>query len=143
MKHWVVILVTLLVVGGTAFGVRQGEASELDLLGVGWTKPTVTVLINASRGVSPTAVDDVQQTIIDWNAALSSVSGAPSLSVVTGKTADIVIHMKVGGGSVLGHLHLQDLGVRALQPCPASTARQWRRGAPVGWLGRGCEREEL
>jgi|SoiMetStandDraft_2_1073263.scaffolds.fasta_scaffold74042_3 predicted Zn-dependent protease len=102
MKHWVVILVTLLVVGGTAFGVRQGEASELDLLGVGWTKPTVTVLINASRGVSPTAVDDVQQTIIDWNAALSSVSGAPSLSVVTGKTADIVIHMKVGGGSVLG-----------------------------------------
>jgi predicted Zn-dependent protease len=100
MKHLALIIVALLVVGGTAFGAGNSEASELDLLGVGWAtnKTTVTVLINAARGVSQAAVDDVAAAVNDWN----GVGGAPALSIVTGKTADIVIHMKVGGGSVLG-----------------------------------------
>jgi hypothetical protein len=41
--------------------------------------------------------------ISDWNAVLGTVSGAPQLRLVNGeKIADITIHMKVGGGSVLG-----------------------------------------
>jgi predicted Zn-dependent protease len=38
--------------------------------------------------------------VADWNAVLQD---APTLTIVSGvKSADIVIHMKVGGGSVLG-----------------------------------------
>jgi predicted Zn-dependent protease len=100
MKHGVAISLVVLVVAVIGLGVGRVEASSLDLLGVGWAKSEVTVLINASRGVSAQAIADVESAVADW----SGLSGAPQLTLVSGvRTADIVIHMKVGGGSVLGH----------------------------------------
>ena len=103
MKGWLSICAALLAVAGLGLEGRSVEASSLDLLGVGWAKATVTVSINAARGVSAAAVRDVEEAVADWNDVLRSVNGAPHLSIVANsKTADIVIHMKVGGGSVLG-----------------------------------------
>jgi predicted Zn-dependent protease len=100
MKHGVAISLVVLVVAVIGLGVGKVEASSLDLLGVGWAKSEVTVLINASKGVSAQAIADVESAVADW----SGLSGAPQLTLVSGvRTADIVIHMKVGGGSVLGH----------------------------------------
>jgi predicted Zn-dependent protease len=80
------------------------HAWTLDLLGVGWNKSPITVLIKPAKGVTPQAVIDVQTAIYDWNNALQTVPGAPALVLVTGvKRADITIHMKVGGGAVLGY----------------------------------------
>src|SRR5262245_23664024 len=94
-----VVLVTGLIVGVQPVV----AASTLDLLGVGWGESEVTVLINAAKGVTPEAVEDVASAISDWNNVLFSVNGAPQLHLVNGvRRADIVIHMKVGGGSVLG-----------------------------------------
>ena len=56
------------------------------------------MLIKAGNGVTQAAITDVEAAVEDWN----SVSGAPTLQLASGKTADIVIQMKVGGGSVLG-----------------------------------------
>lgn len=76
----------------------------LDLLGIGWNKSEVTVLIKPAKAVTTQAVSDVETAVSDWDAALSGVTGAPTLTLVTGvKTADIVIQMKVGGGAVLGY----------------------------------------
>jgi hypothetical protein len=61
------------------FGLRTAYASTLDLMGIGWNKTEVTVAINPARRVTTQAVEDVESAI-----------------------TDIVIHMKVGGGSVLG-----------------------------------------
>ncbi len=79
-------------------------ASTLDLLGIGWNKSEVTVLIKPAKSVTTQAVADVATTVSDWANALQTVEGSPNLTLVTGvKSADIVIHMKVGGGSVLGY----------------------------------------
>ncbi len=88
------------------FGAQPVLAYTLDLLGVGWNKSEVTVLIKAGKGVTPQAVNDVEVAIKDWDDVLSKIKGAPRLSLVDGvkvKSADIVIHMKVGGGTVLGY----------------------------------------
>jgi len=83
---------------------NQVYASTLDLLGIGWNKPEVTVLIKAGKGVTSQAVSDVETAVNDWNNALQTVAGAPSLVLVSGvKGADIIVHMKVGGGAVLGY----------------------------------------
>jgi len=103
MKRWFGILTALVIVAGFGLGARPVEASTLDLLGVGWGTAQVTVLINAGSGVSAQSVADVEGAVLDWNTVLGTITGAPHLNIVTGaKTADIVIHMKVGGGSVLG-----------------------------------------
>lgn len=79
-------------------------AFELELLGIGWNKEVVTVLIKPAKGVTPQAVEDVKTAIKDWNNVLLSIQGAPTLKLVQNeKSADIIIHMKVGGGSVLGY----------------------------------------
>ncbi len=83
--------------------INTALASSLDLLGVGWNKSEVTVLIKAGKGVTQSSITDVETAINDWDTALSTVTGAPSLQVVHGvRKADITIQMKVGGGSVLG-----------------------------------------
>jgi predicted Zn-dependent protease len=104
MTPWFRILIMLMVGAGCGLGAGDVEASStLDLLGVGWAKSDVTVLINAGKGISAQAIGDVESAVADWNSVLEQVSGAPHLTLVRGeKTADIVIHMKVGGGSVLG-----------------------------------------
>lgn len=86
-------------------GTVEASASTLDLLGVRWNQETVTVLIRAQGRVSEAAKADVEQAVADWIAALSGVPSAPTLSLLgegKPKDADIVIHMKVGGGIVLG-----------------------------------------
>ncbi|MFN3479986.1 MAG: matrixin family metalloprotease [Thermodesulfovibrionales bacterium] len=95
----IVIVISLLILSThTVF------ASSLDLLGIGWNKSEVTVLIKPAKAVTQQAVNDVITAINDWNNALSTVNNAPQLVLVSGvKSADIVIHMKVGGGSVLGY----------------------------------------
>ena len=106
MVHGVRLLVAWVVlVAGLTLGMQRVEASStLDLLGVGWDKPQVTVLIKAAGGVTSQAILDVEAAISDWNAVLlAQVNGAPELVLVSGvKKADIIIQMKVGGGSVLG-----------------------------------------
>jgi len=85
-------------------GMQTVYASTLDLLGIGWSRTQVTVAINPAKGVTPQAVDDVESVISDWNDELLGIEGAPLLSLESSsKKADIVIHMKVGGGSVLGY----------------------------------------
>lgn len=80
------------------------HAGTLDLLGVGWNKQAVTVLIKPAKGVTPQAIADVQTAIYDWDHVLKNINGAPRLVLLSqGKAADIIIHMKVGGGAVLGY----------------------------------------
>jgi len=90
-------------VAGVTLGMQPVEASTLDLLEVGWDKPQVTVLIKAAGRVTSQAILDVEEAISDWNAVLADIDGAPLLVLVSGvKKADIIIQMKVGGGSTLG-----------------------------------------
>ncbi|MCL4477033.1 MAG: hypothetical protein M1508_12540 [Nitrospirae bacterium] len=44
-------------------GAQTALASTLDLLGVGWSKPEVTVLIKPAQAVTPQAVADVEMAI--------------------------------------------------------------------------------
>lgn len=95
----------------TANSLASSNATSIALEGAGWNHSPVSVVIKASPGVTPAAICDVQQAYTDWNGALGSVSGAPTLTLLTsGKTADIVIHMKVGGGVVLGQTLLSSSG---------------------------------
>jgi predicted Zn-dependent protease len=97
-------LIVLFVITALTFGASRGDAATLDLLGVGWDKSEVTVLIKSAPGVTPQAVQDVEAAVSDWVSALQTVNGATTLTLVQGvKTADIVIRMKLGGGAVLGH----------------------------------------
>lgn len=89
------------------FGALNVYSSSLDLLGVGWRsqpggRPSVTVAINAARGVTATAIRDVELAVSNWNTALSAHPYAPFLGVVLNQKADITIHMKVSDGAVLG-----------------------------------------
>src|SRR4030095_2331149 len=104
MLHGVRLLVpSVALVAGLTLGMQPIEASTLDLLGVGWDKPQVTVLIKAAGGVTSDAILDVEEAISDWNTVLNHVNGAPQLVLVSGaKNADIIIQMKVGGGLTLG-----------------------------------------
>lgn len=97
-------LLTVIVISMLILSTQLVFAFTLDLLGIGWNKPEVTVLIKPAKAITPEAVADVETAINNWNEALYSVEGAPKLVLVEGvKNADIVIHMKVGGGSVLGY----------------------------------------
>ncbi len=89
------------------FGGFNAYSSDLDLLGVGWRsqpggRPTITVAINAARGVTARAIGDVELAVSHWNTALSTHPYAPFLGIVLSKKADITIHMKVGDGAILG-----------------------------------------
>ncbi|MDI6759830.1 MAG: matrixin family metalloprotease [Candidatus Brocadiaceae bacterium] len=95
--------ILILVLSTTVFLALWAHTANatLDLLRVGWDKPTIYYLIKAGKGVSPQAVSDVVTAVADWGAL---PQGAPILepAVPGAKSADIVIHLKVGGGRVLG-----------------------------------------
>jgi predicted Zn-dependent protease len=96
-----ITLLTLSILALLSLAAREVRAETLNLLGVKWNKSPVTVLIKAGNGVTPEAINDVKTAITDWNSV--SRAPAPQLSILTsGNTADIMIHMKVGGGAVLG-----------------------------------------
>lgn len=103
IKFCKVFLYTFSLIAVFAIGAWNVHASTLNLLGVGWNKAEVTVLIKAGKGVTQSSITDVETAINDWNSVRSTVSDAPTLKVVSGtRKADIVIQMKVGGGTVLG-----------------------------------------
>jgi predicted Zn-dependent protease len=90
-----------LIAGGSV-----AQAATLDFLGVRWQKSELTVLVKAGRGVSDSARDDVIKAIGDWNEKICPEGPdgtTPCLKLLdSGKSADVVIQMKVGGGTVLG-----------------------------------------
>jgi predicted Zn-dependent protease len=90
---------------------HPASASTLNLLRVGWDKSAVTVLINTSGTITSEAVGDVETAVEQWSSA-SQTKGGPSLTVVHGvRTADIVIHMKSGGGQILGQTSVKTTSV--------------------------------
>jgi predicted Zn-dependent protease len=81
----------------------SAKASTLDLFGLRWEgKTELKVLINASGGVSDSALADVMTAIEDWNQAIPAT--APTLVPFVGrsKDADVIIPIKPGGGPTLG-----------------------------------------
>ncbi len=101
-------------------GAFNAYSSDLDLLGVGWRsrpggRPTITVAINAARGVTARAIRDVELAVNRWNTALSGHPYAPFLGIVLSKKADITIHMNVGDGAILGTTSWETL---TPQGCP-------------------------
>ena len=99
-----VSLVILFVITALTFRANSADAATLDLLGVGWDKSDITVLIKPAKGVTPQAVQDVVAAVADWVTTLQTENGAPTLTLVQGvQSADIVIRMRLGGGAVLGH----------------------------------------
>jgi predicted Zn-dependent protease len=92
-------IVTLSAIALLSLAAREIRAETLNLLGVGWNKSEVTVLIKAGHGVTQAAIEDVEAAVADWSRV---VPGAPTLQLTSGKTADIIIQMKLGGGAVLG-----------------------------------------
>lgn len=98
-----VILLVLVVSTMWASGVY---ASTLDLMGVGWNKSSVNVYIKPAKGVTQQAVSDVESAVQQWAKQISSpnMGGVPTLVLVNDEiAADINIHMKAGGGQVLGY----------------------------------------
>jgi predicted Zn-dependent protease len=92
-------LLTLFVMTFLSLAAREIRAETLNLLGVGWNKSPVYVLIKAGNGVTPAAIGDVEDAVAAWS---NVVTGAPELLLTSERTADVIIQMKVGGGSVLG-----------------------------------------
>jgi hypothetical protein len=81
---------------------KPSPSYTLELIGVGWTRPEVVYAIRASRGVTVEAVGDVRAAAGQWAAVLPSKGGPSLREANSGEPADIEIHMKVGGGQVLG-----------------------------------------
>jgi hypothetical protein len=82
-------LIILSVITALTFGAKRGAAATLDLLGVGWDKSVITVLIKPVKGVTPQAVQDVEAAVSDWVNALqtvlpSSTVGGPVVTDVRG-----------------------------------------------------------
>ena len=84
-------------------GIRVNYASTLDLLGVGWNKSEVRVVILDSEDVTEDAIEDIEEAIEDWNDVLMELSNAPILIVVDDvKRADIFVQVQRDAQAVLG-----------------------------------------
>jgi predicted Zn-dependent protease len=78
-------------------------ALTLDLLGVGWNKSEVTVVILDSEDVTEDALEDIEEAIEDWNGVLMELNTAPILVVVDDvNRADVVVQVKIDPQAVLG-----------------------------------------
>ena len=84
-------------------GIPLNYAFTLDLLGVGWNKSEVTVVILDSEDVTEDVVEDIEEAIDDWNDVLIELNSAPILIVIDDvKRADIVVQVKSDDQAVLG-----------------------------------------
>jgi len=106
------IFLVLCVIALSLLWAQIASAWTLDLLGVRWEKTQVTVLIKPAKAVSESAVsqvevviDEVNEVLIDLDIGLTLAESQPLKRRM--KSADIVIRMKVGGGSVLGQTLLR------------------------------------
>lgn len=81
------------------------EPVTIPLWGPTWDHSPVTVSVDAGRGVTQAAIDQVWQAIDDWNHAIATNGGAPLSFLVPpfeGEKAEIIIKVKSGGGMVQG-----------------------------------------
>lgn len=85
----------------TDSGTTVVEPVTIPLWGPTWAKSEVTVSVNAGRGVSAAAVDQVRRAIADWQHAIDSRTGSFAFTEVAGD-ADVVVKVKKGGGMVQG-----------------------------------------
>ena len=87
-------------------GTVQSLSGTIKLEQVRWESspsPQPLVWIDAGAEVTSAALADVNQAIADWNAFDGGISGVPSIACASSlQTATIVIHIKGGGGVVLG-----------------------------------------
>lgn len=83
---------------------QKSHALTLDLLGTGWNKPYITVVIKDADFLSLEVVDDIEAVIDDWNSALGYIEDAPILTLVGNvRNADIIVSVDSDGGKTLGH----------------------------------------
>ena len=84
-------------------GIPENHAFTLDLLGVGWNKAEVTVVILDSEDLTEDAIEDIEEAIDDWNDVLMELTTVPILIVVDDvKEADILVEVKIDPQAVLG-----------------------------------------
>lgn len=94
-------------------GIRVNYAFTLDLLGAGWNKSAVTVVIMDSEDVTEDAIEDIEEAIDDWNDVLTELNNAPILVVVDDvKRADIVVQVQRDPQAVLGQTFTRSGGRR-------------------------------
>ena len=87
------------------------HALTLDLLGAGWNKPEVTVLISDSEQLTQQTILDIQAAVNDWNDVLAEIDDAPTLIVVEDvKRADVVITVITGDRYPLGQTLTRTVG---------------------------------
>ena len=113
-RKFKVVLTLLSTVTVLIFGIRNNYAATLDLLGVGWNKSSVTVMIQDEEYVSQDAIDDIEEALDDWNEALLEIEDAPVLMMVSEvERADIVIVIEDDGGKILGQTRTRSVGRQA------------------------------
>ncbi|RQW81509.1 MAG: hypothetical protein EHM79_19580 [Geobacter sp.] len=104
-----VVLCVLLCLG--ALDGRMSQANTLDLLGAGWNKSQVTVLIKDSEQLTQQTMLDVTAAVNDWNEVLAGIENAPVLTLVDdAKKADIVIIIRTGDRYALGQTLTRTVG---------------------------------
>ena len=112
-RKYKVALALLATAGVLIFATRNSYASTLDLLGAGWNKSTVTVMIQDEEYVSQDAIEDIEEALADWNDALLEIEDAPVLTLVSeAEWADIVIFIENEGGEILGQTRTRSIGRR-------------------------------
>jgi predicted Zn-dependent protease len=94
-------------------GIPVNYAFTLDLLGVGWNKSEVLVVILDSEDVTEDAIENIEEAIADWNDVLIDINNAPILIVVDEvKRADIVVQVKIDTKAQLGQTLTMSKGRR-------------------------------
>lgn len=89
----------------------ESRAITLDLLGAGWNKPEVMILISEAEELTQQSVLDIRAAVGDWNEVLGEIDGAPILTVAeNGERADLVIVIKSGDRYPLGQTLTRTVG---------------------------------
>jgi len=110
--------------------IPPNHAFTLDLLGVGWNKPEVTVVILDSEDVTEDAIEDIEEAIDDWNEVLMELNNAPILIVVDDvKRADIVVQVSIDDQALLGQTRTRSGGRLC---CVLQKAFIWLNGEVFG-----------
>lgn len=121
-----VMCITLRVVPG----IPATHAATLDLLGAGWNKAEVTVVILDSEEVTEYARKDIEEAIDDWNGVLMEGVEAPILVVgEDAASADILIQVQSDGRAILGETRIRSGGSRG---CVLRRAFIWLNGGILG-----------
>ena len=85
-----------------AYDFATNEPNTIPLWGPTWAQDEVTVSVDAGRGVTPEAVQMVEQAIQDWNAAIETKFPSLFSFIQVESGADVTVKVKKGGGSIQG-----------------------------------------